>query len=56
MSSIKVDPYKIAHLELNEWEYGYVMEALLYYQYHHKPTDKKLNGFIDSINLDIVDG
>ena len=52
MATINVNPYKNVELDLNEWEYEYVIDALMYYQYHAKLTDSKLKHLIEEIDLD----
>lgn len=52
MSTINVNKYQIAEVTLNEWEYEYVIDALMYYQYHEKTNDSRLKNFINEINLD----
>ena len=52
MATINVNPYKNVELELNEWEYEYVIDALMYYQYHEKLNDPKLKRLINEIDLD----
>lgn len=55
MSSIDVDKYQIVHIGLNEWEYDYFLDALMYYQYHEKPNDSKLKELIHNLNLSNYD-
>jgi hypothetical protein len=52
MSTINVNKYQMAEVTLNEWEYEYVIDSLMYYQYHEKLNDSRLKQFINEIDLD----